>query len=167
MPPMRLLPARWTIDLGPARVVVSAYLLVTGLLIAQAIVMAGIVIKTLAVISATGEVLSDLMYLARPEVTQTAALQAPLMAYFAAGGAVALSFVVATVLMWVRMRGHWVAATAAALIGGCAWWALAIALLVSPHHPSLAVAAVLIAVTAVVTFGAIAATLQRAPRPIA
>jgi hypothetical protein len=82
--------------------------------------------------------------------------------YLAGGSAVGVFFLVAAALMWVRGRGNWIAAAAAAFIGGGAWWLLAYAVLTQHPAPSLASAVVFVFMTAVVTLGVVAATLQRA-----
>ncbi len=145
----------------PARLVVSVYLLVTGSLIAFAIALAGVVILTLGLVTGAVQWLSDIVWLTRPPSPGDFHLTLPY--YIFGGWAAGLFFLVATGLMWVRMPGHWVGAAVAALVGACAWWALVFALLAPPHHPPFALAVVFVAITAVVTFGALAATLQRAP----
>jgi hypothetical protein len=162
---MRLLLERWTIDFLPPRLAVSVYLLVTGSLVGCAIILAGVIMLTLGIVSGVGQWLSAIVYLTPPPSPRDFHLTLPY--YFFGGWAVGLFFLVATLLMWVRMPGHWVAAAVAALAGGCAWWALVFALLAPPHHPPFALAAVFVAITAVMTFGALAATLQRAPGPVA
>lgn len=116
------------------RTIVSVYLIVSGGLISGAIVVFG---------------LSPAHTTLAPKL--------------AGGGAVGAFFLVAAALMWTRMRGNWIAAAAAAFIGGGAWWLLAYVILSQPHPASPASAIVFVVMTAVVTFGVLFATLQRAP----
>jgi hypothetical protein len=116
------------------RTIVSVYLIVTGGLVGAAIVVAGLFPGHIS-----------------------------LAPYLVGGSGVGAFFVIATVLMWTRVRGNWLAAAAAAFIGGGAWWLLAYAVLAQPHRPPLASAIIFIVMTAVVTLGVLCATLQRAP----
>jgi hypothetical protein len=131
---LRLLPERWTIDFWPMRTIVSLYLVVTGGLIGVAIVVFGL----------------------SPAHTSPAR-------DLAGAGAVGAFFLVATALMWTRMRGNWIAAAAAAFIGGGAWWLAAYAILAQPRRASVGSTLVFAVMTAVVTLGVLFATLQRAP----
>ncbi|HLK23774.1 MAG TPA: hypothetical protein VKT30_03865 [Caulobacteraceae bacterium] len=161
---MRLFPERWTIDYWPLRLIVSVYLLTTGALLAAAITFVGFAMQAAAVVAAaaTAKVFGALLLL-RPEA-QARPAQVSLTPYLAGSVAVAAVFLAATVLMWTRVRWRWVAAAVAALIAGAAWWLLAYAVLTQPQrHPSLASATLVVAVTAMATLGALAATLQRAP----
>ena len=132
---MRLLPERWTIDFWPMRTIVSVYLTVTGCLIGGAIVFFGL----------------------------SAEHGTSFTPYLAAAGAAGSLFLVAAALMWTRVRGNWIVAATAALIGGGAGWLLAYAILAQPHRASAGSALVFVVMTAVVTFGVFFATLQRAP----
>ena len=117
------------------RTIVSVYLTATGCLIGGAIVLFGL----------------------SPEHGTS------FMPYLAAAGAAGSLFLVAAALMWTRVRGNWIVAATAALIGGGAWWLLAYAILTQPHRASAGSALVFVVMTAVVTFGVFFATLQRAP----
>jgi hypothetical protein len=164
--PMRILPERWTIDFWPMRLIVSVYLVTTGLLIAGAIMLAGLAAQAAAVLAAAAaERVFGALFVVRQAGAQAGPAHISIAPYLAGAGAMALFFLVATGLMWTRMRGHWIAAAAAALAGGAAWWLLAYAALAQPEHqPTLGSALVFVAMTAVVTLGVLAATLQRAPK---
>jgi hypothetical protein len=158
---MQLLPQRWTIDFWPMRTIVSVYLVVTGGLIAMAIITAGLMVQAMAAAAsaATLRVFGALLF-ARPAAAGPA--QASLAPYLVSGAAIGVFFLVAVVLMWVRARQNWVAAAVAAFIGGGAWWLLAYAVLAQHPAPSVQSAVVFVVMTAVVTLGVLAATLQRA-----
>jgi hypothetical protein len=161
---MRLLPERWTIDFWPMRTIVSVYLLTTGALIGGAIVVVGLTIQAAAVLaSAAAMRVFGALFLVRPSTAQPGPAHISLAPYLAAGCALGAFFLVATVLMWTRLRGRWVAAAAAAFIACGAWSLLAYAVLTQPHRPALGSSVVFVVMTAVVTLGVLAATLQRAP----
>jgi len=161
---LRLLPERWTIDFWPMRTIVSVYLIVTGGLIGGAIVVLGFMIQAAAVLASAAALrVFGALFLVQPGGAQAGPAHISVGPYLAAGGAVVAFFLVATALMWTRMRGNWVAAAAAAFIGGGAWWLLAYAILAQPHRASPASAIIFIVMTAVVTLGVLFATLQRAP----
>jgi hypothetical protein len=158
---MQLLPQRWTIDFWPMRTIVSVYLVVTGGLIAMAIITAGLMVQAMAAAAsaATPRVFGALLS-ARPAAAGPA--QTSLAPYLVSGAAIGVFFLVAVVLMWVRARQNWVAAAVAAFIGGGAWWLLAYAVLAQHPAPPVQSAVVFVVMTAVVTLGVLAATLQRA-----
>jgi hypothetical protein len=109
--------------------------------------------------AATLRVFGALLF-ARPAAAGPA--QASLAPYLISGAAIGVFFLVAVVLMWVRARQNWVAAAVAAFIGGGAWWLLAYAVLAQHPAPPVQSAVVFVVMTAVVTLGVLAATLQRA-----
>jgi hypothetical protein len=159
---MRLLPERWTIDFWPMRMIVSVYLVVTGGLVAMAIVTVGLMVQAMAVAASAATLrIFGALLLVRPSAPGPAHMS--LAPYFAGGSAVGVFFLVAVILMWVRMRGNWIAAAAAAFVGGGAWWLLAYAVLTQRPQPPLASASVFVVMTTVVTLGVLAATLRRAP----
>jgi hypothetical protein len=161
---MRLLPDRWTIDFWPMRTIVSVYLIVTGALIGGAVVMTGFMIQAAAALASAAALrVFGALFLVRTGTAQPGPAHVSLGPYLAGGGAVGAFFLVATALMWTRMRGNWVAAAAAALVGAGAWWLLAYAVLAQSHRGSPAAAIVFNVMTAVVTLGVLVATLQRAP----
>lgn len=161
---MRLLPERWTIDFWPMRTIVSVYLLASGGLIALAIITVGLMIQAMAAAASAAALrVFGALFLVRASAAQPGPGHTSLGLYFAGGGAVGAFFLVATVLMWVRVRGNWIAAAGAAVIACGAWWLLAYAVLTQQPAPPLASAGVFVVMTAIVTLGVLVATLQRAP----
>ncbi len=154
---MRLLPARWSIDRWPMRTIVSLYLLVSGALLAFAGVLVGVAqTSRLIAVQPDGAIV----------LTPAIEPHAPLVLYQAASAVEAAGFLAAIALMWSPWRWKRLPAFAAGLAAAAAWWFIAYVSVTPPNHPTALAAGGLFVLTAIVTLGALAAIVRRAPAAV-
>jgi hypothetical protein len=161
-----MIATHWSIDFWPMRLIVSLYLILTGAMLAGVALFAGYAIQAS---QALGRVVAKAVVGAVTHAGPAAVTAAPMSMtpfYLTAAG-IAAVFIVATGLMWIRFRGHWLPALVVAMASAVTWWTLVYAAWMRPAPQSPAALAVFAALTAVMTLGALVAIIRRAPGPAA